>query len=299
MFFISENLRETKAVSKNYVMKEKLKAYIPKLMGFSLNTSGRLFPNWAAEKAVKIFSTPRKGRIREKDLPFLEGSIQLKLKYQDIDIQTYMWEGEGPTVLFVHGWESNSARWRNFIKKFRRKKCRVIAVDAPAHGQSGSEVFNAILYAHCLEVVCKHYQPDMIVGHSVGGVSSIFLLSQIATVSVKKLVVMAAPSELPQIFGSFYRILGLKRHVAKGLEDKFEDKYKFKVADFSLQSFVKTLTIPGLVIHDEDDVVAPYIDGVNITKNWKGARLFTTKGLGHSLNSEAVTNEVCHFLLAE
>ncbi len=299
VFFISENLRETNAVSKNYFMKETLQAYIPKLMGFSLNAGGILFPNWAANKAVKIFSTPRKGKIREKDLPFLEGSTQHKLKYQDIDIQTYIWEGEGPTVLFVHGWESNSARWRNFIKKFRRKKCRVIAVDAPAHGQSGSDIFNAILYAHCLEVVCKQYQPDMIVGHSVGGVSSIFLLSQIATVSVKKLVVMAAPSELPQIFGSFYRILGLKKHVSKGLEERFETRYKFKVADFSLQSFVKTLTIPGLVIHDEDDVVAPYIDGVNITQNWQGARLFTTKGLGHSLNSEVVTNEVCRFLLEE
>ena len=280
-------------------MKETIKAYIPKMIGFSLNAGGVLFPNWAAEKAVQIFSTPRKGKIRDKDLPFLEGSIQTKLKYQDIDIQTYMWEGEGPTILFVHGWESNAARWRNFIKKFRRKKCRIIAVDAPAHGQSGSEVFNAILYAHCLEVVCKYYQPEMIVGHSVGGVASLFLLTQIATVSVKKAVIMAAPSELPQIFGKFYSILGLQKHVAKGLESRFEEKYKFKVADFSLQSFVKTLTIPGLVIHDEEDFVAPYIDGVNVAKNWQNARLFSTKGLGHSLNSEIVTNEVCRFLLEE
>lgn len=278
-------------------MRKKLEAYIPKMIGFSLNAGGVLFPKWAANRAVKIFSTPRKGKIREKDLPFLEGSIQQKLKYQDIDIQTYMWEGEGPTILFVHGWESNAARWRNFIKKFRRKKCRIIAVDAPAHGQSGSAVFNAILYAHCLEVVCKHYQPDMIVGHSVGGVSSIFLLTQIATISVKKLVILAAPSELPQIFGKFYDILGLKNHVSKGLEQVFEETYQFKVADFSLQSFAKKLTIPGLVIHDEDDVVAPYIDGVNIAKNWVGSQLFTTKGLGHSLNSEVVTNEVCRFLL--
>lgn len=268
------------------------------MIGFSLNAGGVLFPNWAVNKAVKLFSTPRKGKIREQDLPFLEGSIWQKLQYQDIEIQTYLWEGEGPTVLFVHGWESNSARWRNFIKKFRRKKCRIIAVDAPAHGQSGSEIFNAILYARCLEVVCKHYQPDMIVGHSVGGVSAIFLLTQIATVTVKKLVVMAAPSELPKIFGNFYNILGLKRHVSKGLEQLFEEKYQFKVEDFSLQSFVKKLTIPGLVIHDEDDLIAPYSDGVNIAKNWEGSRLFTTKGLGHSLNSEKVINEVCEFLLS-
>jgi pimeloyl-ACP methyl ester carboxylesterase len=280
-------------------MKNTFKAYIPKLLGFSLNAGGLLFPKWAANKAVKLFSTPRKGRIQEQHRPFLEGSIPLTLPYQDFDIQTYMWEGEGPTVLFVHGWESNATRWRNFVKKFRRKKCRVIAVDAPAHGQSGSEVFNAILYARCLELVCEYYQPDMIVGHSVGGVSAIFLLTQIATVRVKKLVVMAAPSELPQIFANFYHILGLKKHVAKGLEQIFEDNYQFRVADFSLQSFVKQLTIPGLVIHDENDIVAPYIDGVNIAHNWKDARLFSTKGLGHSLNSEVVIKEVCTFLLEE
>lgn len=268
-------------------------------MGFSLNAGGRLFPNWAADKAIQIFSTPRKGRIRDKDWPFLEGSVQRKLTYGTIDIQTYEWEGDGPTILFVHGWESNSARWRNFIKKFKRKNWRIIAVDAPAHGQSGSEVFNAILYAHCLEVVCKEYKPEMIVGHSVGGVSAIYLLTQIATVTVKKLVVMAAPSELPQIFGKFYDILGLQPHVTRGLEQKMEQKYAFKVADFSLQQFVKTLQIPGLVIHDEGDVVAPYIDGVNIVNNWKGSRLLTTQGLGHSLNGEKVIQAVYTFLSEE
>lgn len=280
-------------------MKKKIQSYIPKMIGFSLNTGGVLFPDWAANKAVEIFSTPRKGKIKESDLPFLEGSVQQKIHYKEIEIQTYLWEGEGPTVLFVHGWESNSARWRNFIKKFRRKKCRIVAVDAPAHGQSGSKIFNAILYAHCLEEVCKHFRPDMIVGHSVGGVSAIFLLSQIGSVSVKKLAIMAAPSELPQIFGHFYKILGLKKHVSEGLEQHFERNYQFRVADFSLQAFVKTLKIPGLVIHDEDDLVAPYADGINIANNWEGARLFTTKGLGHSLNSEAVINEVYRFLEEE
>jgi pimeloyl-ACP methyl ester carboxylesterase len=283
----------------NIAMKKKIAAFLPKLVGFSLNMSGYLFPNWAANKAAMIFSTPQKGRIKEKDMPFLEGSIQQKLSYQDIDIHTYLWDGEGPTILLAHGWESNSARWRNFVKKLRRKKCRIVAVDAPAHGQSGSKVFNAILYAHCLEVAAKHYKPDMMVGHSAGGVSAMYLLTQIATISVKKLVILAAPSELSQIFGKFYGILGLKKHVSQGLERIFEQKYEFKVADFSLQSFAHKLTMPGLVIYDEEDEVAPHVGGVNIANNWKQARLISTKGIGHSLYSEEVTNEVCRFLLTE
>ena len=57
--------------------------------------------------------------------------------------------------------------------------------------------------------------------------------------------------------------------------------------------------MPGLVIYDEEDEVAPHIDGVNIVNNWKQARLVSTKGIGHSLYTEAITNEVCNFLLEE
>ena len=100
--------------------------------------------------------------------------LMLPLMEEFYTIQTYQWKGEKQTILLAHGWESNTYRWKSLINKLHQNGHHIIALDAPAHGQSSGTQFNAILYSEFINVVASHYQPTVIVGHSVGGMATVF-----------------------------------------------------------------------------------------------------------------------------
>ena len=62
-------------------------------------------------------------------------------------------------------WESNSNRWRYEIEKLQTEGYDIIALDGPAHGGSGSDTFNAILYSEFINVVSQKFKPTVFLGH--------------------------------------------------------------------------------------------------------------------------------------
>jgi pimeloyl-ACP methyl ester carboxylesterase len=80
-------------------------------------------------------------------------------------------EGKG-TVVLVHGWTCDSTSWAAQVPELS-KKYRVITLDLPGHGQSGSPVdgkFSMDLFARAVEAVRVEGKADRIVlvGHSMG-----------------------------------------------------------------------------------------------------------------------------------
>ena len=80
--------------------------------------------------------------------------------------------GTGPTIVFVHGWTCDTTSWREQLPAFD-DDYRVIALDLPGHGQSGSPAdgqFSMELFARAIEAVRAEAGADRIVlvGHSMG-----------------------------------------------------------------------------------------------------------------------------------
>jgi pimeloyl-ACP methyl ester carboxylesterase len=81
--------------------------------------------------------------------------------------------GKGQTTLvFVHGWTCDSTSWAAQVPALA-KKYRVITLDLPGHGQSGSPAdgkFSMDLFARAVESVRAEAKADKIVliGHSMG-----------------------------------------------------------------------------------------------------------------------------------
>lgn len=80
--------------------------------------------------------------------------------------------GAGPTLVFVHGWTCDSSSWAAQVAAFS-KKYRVITLDLPGHGQSGSPKdgkFSMDLFARAVEAVRAEANAERIVliGHSMG-----------------------------------------------------------------------------------------------------------------------------------
>jgi pimeloyl-ACP methyl ester carboxylesterase len=271
---------------------------IIKSIGAALNAIALVSKAQAGKMAYQIFCTPRQGKINEKQKDFLQtASRWTGLELNGEKIQCYEWEGKGEKVILAHGWESNSARWKNLILSLQKADFHIIAMDAPAHGNSGSKVFQAVKYATFINCVAQHFQAKYLVGHSVGGYASIYFLSHFEH-AIEKVAIMGAPSDLSLILQKYSSMMGYSRRVHEGLLEYLHREFGHSVDYFKAHDFATKLTILGLVISDKDDFICAFAEGEQIAANWNGATFLATEKLGHGYQSRKVYHAVRDFLAA-
>ncbi|MBG6128590.1 pimeloyl-ACP methyl ester carboxylesterase [Aquimarina sp. EL_43] len=279
-------------------MKEKYKKYLPLIIGKYIQFLFLFYPKKAINKAYILFCTPRKGKILPEQEDFLEEAEDEMVLIDTIYIQTYRWSSMGETILLVHGWESNTHRWKVLIQKLHKKGFNVIAFDAPAHGNSTGKILNVPLYTKCLQKIVELYRPNHMIGHSVGGMATIFHQYTYQNKEIEKLIVLAPPSELSRIMKGYQEVLKLSPKFMKALNHYFKEKHGFYFDEFSMVNFAKNLVVKGLLIHDKNDDIAPYSEAESISKNWNNAQFITTENYGHSLFFDEVDNMIIDFLKA-
>lgn len=277
-------------------MKKLFNKYVPLAYGSYFNGLALISPERTAEKAFQLFCTPRKGKVGPGQKSFLENAKDNILEISDIAVQTYLWPGEGPTILLMHGWESNSYRWRNLISRLQKERYTIIAFDAPAHGNSSGNILNVPLYAECAQKVIETYSPTHIIGHSMGGMTMIYNQYKHPNTDIQKMVSLAAPSELLDFMGQYQRMLGLTKRLMKNLDNHVMKSFNFWPVDFSTPKFAKKISKKGLLIHDELDAIAPISSSERVHAQWKNSTFIKTKGLGHSLHQDKVRNQIIEFL---
>ncbi len=277
-------------------MKKLINKAVPKTIGALLNASSLVSSKYAAAKALSLFATPRKGDINQKQASFLDSAKKEQLNFNGNAIMTYQWNGHNKTILLSHGWDSNTSRWKNLIELLQAQNFNVIALDAPAHGDSESKKFNAVLYSEFINAVCQRFNPEIIIGHSVGGMASVFFQHKYQLDSLNKLVLLGAPSEFEAILKNYTDMLGYNSKVVKSLDKLIEDSFGAPPSAFSTAKYCKSLDVEGLIIHDKKDRIIPYCDAKLIHKNFKNSKLISTTGYGHSLNHEEVHNHIVDFI---
>ncbi|MFN8006410.1 MAG: alpha/beta fold hydrolase [Terriglobia bacterium] len=87
--------------------------------------------------------------------------------------------GRGPAVLCAHGWSSRALRFRALIERLVKSGFRVVALDAPGHGQSSGRHTDVIEYAEAIRVVADN-AGDLhgAVGHSFGAMALLLALEK-------------------------------------------------------------------------------------------------------------------------
>jgi pimeloyl-ACP methyl ester carboxylesterase len=273
-----------------------IQSFLPKLIGLRLMALYKIKPGKAIHKAFKLFCTPRAGFVKANQKNFLNANKSELLAFKKIKIQTYHWKGKGPKVLLLHGWDSHSFRWKDMVNHLKIKNYDITAFDAPAHGYSEGNLLNVPIYNEVLNMMLEKYQPEILIGHSMGGMTAVFNQHEIPNTNINKMILLGAPSDLKRIMDGFQKILGLSNKFMKVTENYFKERYGYNFAEFSTQEFAKDLKIDTLIIHDKYDKIVPYNEAEHIHKSLKFSELMITEGAGHSLHQVKIYKRVLNFL---
>lgn len=264
-----------------------MEKYLPKVIGFLFNALALISPRRAAQKALHLFCSPRKGRLRPHESQYLAQFSQRNIPYTHGHVATYRRKGTGPRILLCHGWESNAWRWRKLLDYLGDTDYDIIMLDGPAHGASTSDTFTAVKYAEAIDTVCRVYQPHCLICHSIGAFASCYYLAHYPH-SIQRLVLLGPPDTLTRMIDNYFDMLGMSQGLRKAFNELFADTFPHPPQFYEATKFVKDIHIPGVVIHDAEDYINLYSEGEAIAASWLEGELVTTKGYGHGLQDPEV-----------
>lgn len=269
-------------------------------IGKYINRVANVAPWMAGRLGYQIFCTPRRQPETPAQTAILNSAKTEILSVQGHKTSFYRWQGadpQAPTVLFLHGWDSSSARWRLFIEPMVEAGYTVWAFDAPGNGRSNGKTLNLLIYSKLLfGILQKTGVPYAMVGHSLGAGVIVMGMARFGIPKIPKAVLMGAFAESSRILADFGRLLGLNEKAMSAISKEIKRRGGLPIEAYSIRYCAEELEgVQALVIHDETDPVSPASDGRQIAEAWH-AEYFETKGLGHSLQSLVVVNRVIEFL---
>jgi pimeloyl-ACP methyl ester carboxylesterase len=268
--------------------------------GLGLNALATVSPALAGKKGFQLFCRPFRGKLKPHHLQFFQSAQQFGLGHNGKKVQCYQWGSGSKSVLFLHGWQSHSFRWRLYVDLFVEAGYTVYAMDAPGHGLSEGNQLNLFMYSEILqELLCRHASIYYLVTHSFGGYASIFTLHKMPQLPVKKMVLMGTPGSVSDFMEMYQQMLGLGKKARQAILKHFIAFAGHPPLHYEAVNLVRGFNKPVLFVHDTEDRDAPYRHAVAMQQLWQNATLLTTNGLGHELKSMELAHQVLAYLEAE
>jgi len=255
---------------------------------------------WTTFYLSRLFTTPIKHKIPKRELQMDRNSIQTKINVTEIkkDIVIYQLGNGDKKILLVHGWSGRGTQLVKFADALVAKGYTTVSFDAPAHGKSpGSTTIMTDFIASIAEVDRKFGPFAAAVGHSLGGMS---LLNAVKLgLKINRLVTIGSGDKVNDILVDFVSKLELKPEFGAHLQQHFEKKYNTEMESYSAYLAAQSITIPVLVIHDENDDEVPVSASKNIYSNLINGELIITNNLGHRkiLGNQEVVDKTINFII--
>jgi pimeloyl-ACP methyl ester carboxylesterase len=269
---------------------------IVKWIGAGLNILSYAAPEQAGKLAFRLFCRPVRTSLKPFQRNFLNSADKFSLTFNGQALQGYRWGSGRLKILLLHGWQSHSACWINFVQAFPPEDYSVYAIDAPGHGLSGGSFFHAVMYAevirHLYETMGRfHY----LAGHSIGGFAILYALKHFDELQPEKTAVMSVPGRIRDYMSYFNNRLNLNKRVMNNLDNYFCSYFGMMPDDFSVKHMVPGADKSGLIVHDENDPYAPVKYAYDLNAEWNSSRLVITSGSGHQVPSTRVAEQVKEF----
>ncbi len=241
-----------------------------------------LAPETTTRIMLRHFHRPRSRYRYDYRRLLPPGAERLRVRYRDRDLTGWRWGRQGPAVLLVHGWEDHTGSMLPLVAPLRHRGYQVFALDAPGHGLSANAATHLLDCSRALELMIRTYGPfESIVGHSFGATAAGILLSRVPTLYPQRMVMVSPMRDIEQHLEVFADIALLSPARTARLRRMLIGTLGEPLSRLSATTAARGFRFPGLVIHDRHDPVIPHDVGATVARNWSGARLFSTRHLGH------------------
>jgi pimeloyl-ACP methyl ester carboxylesterase len=246
----------------------------------AFSTLGPVFPRLMGRRAFDLWFRTRRFPESAAGKRFAREAQRETLLVEDLPVAVYSM-GEGPIVLFIHGWSGRGSQVAAFAEPLVAAGYRVMAVDAPGHGETPGDRTNILECTAVLQEFSRQYgKLHAAITHSFGGMVLTYAMSN--GMQVDRVVCISAPAHVDYLLESFAQTLAIPEKVIsdvhRRMDERFDDGFWETI---STVVNVRGLDVPALVIHDGEDHNVPWQQGKIIANAWPGARFMKTSGLGH------------------
>jgi len=276
------------------------KKFFPKgisLVANGINNLYKISPFSSSRLTMFLLSIGIRRPIKKEDHLFYQKGRKETFVFKNKRFNVYFF-GSGPKILFIHGWASNGARWKSYVKRIVAKGFTAVVVDAPAQGTSKGLLLSVPDYIQCIKAVLdasKNWYG--IVSHSIGSLVGVIAASKSKKQFDKlKIVLMCTFSDCDALMTKYARCMGIAEHVLTHTKNNIDKIYNEPLTNFSLTYHFKQLNAEGFLLYNSNDIVVPSIEVFKIRRALPSLRFFETTEGGHNLKSEVVENKVLDFL---
>jgi pimeloyl-ACP methyl ester carboxylesterase len=273
---------------------------IPKAILITGKFLSLISSKWTTLFAAKLFTTPIKHRIPKREMEMDAKTKQELVLIPTINKKIMVYHlGESPKkILLVHGWSGRGTQLVKIADAFLNASYATISFDAPAHGKSPGKTTLMVEFIAAILHLEKQFGPfEAAIGHSLGGMSLLNAMRQ--GLPLRHLVIIGSGDIIKDIMDDFTAKLQLNPKVSERMRIHFEKKFEQTMDSFSAYLAARTIDIPVLVIHDNDDDEVPVKCSIHIHKNLQNGELMITKGLGHRkiLGDKNVIDKTLDFII--
>ncbi len=262
---------------------------ILKLFQLAFSIGGRLSPKLASYFAYRLWRTSPRFKTPASEQNALKSATVEFHQIKNHKIATYTWGSPlqtakpvaRPTVLLVHGWSGRGTQLGAVVEPLLDAGYRVLSFDAPAHGQSSGKQTTIYEIADTILALQEIYgEFDSAITHSFGGPCTALAIRN--GLKINRFVAICPPATIMGLVTKFTSTMHLTPKTRTRLIRLIEKNFgKHIWQELSMTTLVENIDVPGLVIHDTNDIDVPWEEGQMVANAWHNAAFKSTNGLGH------------------
>lgn len=280
---------------------------VTRMARWGLGASQRFWPALAVRAATRLFCTPLPPRRLQRHQWPQAGWRRVHWPFKDGSLVVYTPEAgdaQAPAVLLAHGWGGHAGQMLPLAARLAAAGMAPVLLDLPAHGRSAGRTSNlpqfgrAIGYAAARLEAERDAAPRAVVAHSLGANAAAWAAAR--GLPAGRLVLLAPPASPRDYTRYFAQAFALSERTRAGLQDVVEGREGVLMSQFEPRAVGPRIAQPTLVVHDRDDRVNAFADGLAFASAIAGARMHETRGLGHRrmLRDGPVLEAVARFVAA-